>query len=206
MLRNRHSHAREASAPHAHRRHDDHPVLRGPPGYGGPAGVLRACPHRTRAPRRASSLAYIFRSRGVEASSPADRRSFVPRAPRARTLTRRPRVPLTANAGPTHVQDRPDPDGARATRPDHPRPSSLRASTRDRARAASLAKTPDSISLDFPENVFFFRHRRKTRATPIRRLASTRVCLSLFARVLSPLARDSRVPNTLITTHDYDKK
>ena len=187
MLRNRHSHAREASAPHAHRRHDDHPVLRGPPGYGGPAGVLRACPHRTRAPRRASSLAYIFRSRGVEASSPADRRSFVPRAPRARTLTRRPRVPLTANAGPTHVQDRPDPDGARATRPDHPRPSSLRASTRDRARAASLAKTPDSISLDFPENVFFFATAGKRARRPLH--SSTRVdaslSLSLRARVVA---------------------
>jgi hypothetical protein len=84
-LRDPHCHAREASAPHAHRRHDDHPVLRGPPGYGGPAGVLRACPHRTRAPRRASSSRTFSVHAACEASSPADRRPFVPRVPRART-------------------------------------------------------------------------------------------------------------------------
>lgn len=145
MLRNPHCHAREASAPHAHRRHDDHPVLRGPPGYGGPAGVLRACPHRTRAPRRASSSRTFSVHAACEASSPS-RPTFVrtPRAPRPHALTRRPRVPLTANAGPTHVQDRPDPDGARATRPDHPRPSlSVR-----RPRSRTRCQSGENVRLD----------------------------------------------------------
>ena len=75
-----HCHAREAFAAHAHRRHDDHPVLRGPPGYGGPAGVLRACPNRTRAPRRVSFSVHA-RGRGA-VLPPADRRPFVPRVAR----------------------------------------------------------------------------------------------------------------------------
>ena len=70
-------------------RHDDHPVLRGPVGRRGPAGVPRASPSRARAPRPASSPA---RAR-------ARRRSH-PGSPRARSAARS----SAADAAPSPVR------------------------------------------------------------------------------------------------------
>ena len=187
--RSHHCHcARSLSPARASSRDDDHPVLRGPSGYGGPAGVLRACPHRTRAPHAPPRAHFPFtRARRGEVA-PASRPTSVrtPRGRRPHALTRRPRAPLPATTGPTHVQDRPDPDGACATRPDHPRPS-LSVRRREIAHALPVwRKRP-------PRSVWIFRKTeataRKLFAAPIRRLSrevvgrAERVCLSLFARV-----------------------
>ena len=94
-------------------------------------------------------------------------------------------------------------------RPD-PITLALRLSVRRREIAHALPvwrKLPTRSVWIFRKTFFFSPPPENARdAHSIRRLASTRVCLSLFARVLSPLARDSRVPNTLTTTHNYDKK
>lgn len=178
--------ARSLSPARASSRDDDHPVLRGPSGYGGPAGVLRACPHRTRAPHAPPRAHFPFtRARRGEVA-PASRPTSVrtPRGRRPHALTRRPRAPLPATTGPTHVQDRPDPDGACATRPDHPSRARPAAETRrDRTRGASLAKTGDFVSLDFRGNprFSFFSRRRYAARRP------------RHSRLRAPSARQTRI-------------
>lgn len=142
-----------------------------------------------RARRDAPPLTRTFSVHAAcEGSSPS-RPTFVrtPRAPRPHALTRRPRVPLTANAGPTHVQDRPDPDGARATRPDHPRPSLSVRRPRSRTRCQSgenvcLDQSGFSGKLPKPPPETIRRAHSSTFACEVVGRAE-RVCLSLFARV-----------------------